>query len=174
MLFFGSEDLEVEPVQLSISSRARGPWRARSESFASLHHTLLTVSSHMPVKWGIMGTASIAGSVFEAMKTAPSAECVAIASRTDKKAATWAAERGIPKSYGSYAALLADAEIDAVYIPLPTTLHLEWVVKAAEAGKHVLVEKPVGVCEADVRTMTNALSSRNVREKLQRGCRTLP
>jgi predicted dehydrogenase len=117
----------------------------------------------MPVvRWGIMGTATIADSVQQAMRDAPSAEPVAIASRSLEKAKTWGDERGIPKAYGSYGELLADDEIDAVYIPLPTTMHLEWVVKAAEAGKHVLVEKPVGVSEAEVDKMTAACAKAGV------------
>eukprot|EP01052_Picozoa_sp_SAG31_P048206 SAG31_NODE_9986_length_1201_cov_0.738657_1_plen_96_part_00 len=90
------------------------------------------------VRWGIMGTASIAESVYEAMATATSATPVAIASRSKAKAEQWSKDRGgTMRSYGSYGALLEDSEVDAVYIPLPTTLHLEWVVKTAEAGKHV-------------------------------------
>lgn len=96
------------------------------------------------VRWGIMGTASIAEAVYEAMVAAPSSQPVAIASRSLSKAQQWSQDRGGELTpYGSYEALLADEGVDAVYIPLPTTLHLEWVVKAAEAGKHVLVEKPV-------------------------------
>lgn len=109
-----------------------------------------------------MGTATIADSVHQAMCDAPSAEPVGIASRTLEKARAWADERGIPKAFASYSELLEDDEIDAVYIPLPTTLHLEWVVKAAEAGKHVLVEKPVGVSEAEVATMTAACAKAGV------------
>jgi xylose dehydrogenase (NAD/NADP) len=116
----------------------------------------------MPVRWGIMGTATIADSVQQAMADAPSAEPVAIASRTVEKARAWADERGMPKAYGSYAELLTDDEIDAVYIPLPTTMHIEWVVKAAEAGKHILVEKPVGTNEAEVATMTAACAKAGV------------
>ena len=78
------------------------------------------------------------------------------------RGAPGADERGIPTAYGSYAELLSDPNIDAVYIPLPTTLHLEWVVNAANAGKHVLVEKPVGLCEADVQTMTDACAAAGV------------
>lgn len=114
------------------------------------------------VRWGIMGTARIADAVHKAMVTAPSAEPVAVASRSKKKAQAWADERGIAAAYGSYAELLADPSIDAVYIPLPTTMHLEWVTKAAAAGKHVLVEKPVGLSEADVQTMTDACAEAGV------------
>ena len=84
------------------------------------------------------------------------------ASRTLEKARAWADERGIPKAFASYAELLADETIDAVYVPLPTTLHLEWVTKAANAGKHVLVEKPVGVSEGDVAQMVAACQANGV------------
>jgi predicted dehydrogenase len=115
-----------------------------------------------PVRWGIMGTARIADSVHQAMVAAPAAQCVAVASRTQDKAAAWAEQRGIPSAYGSYAELLGDANVDAVYIPLPTTLHLEWVTKAALAKKHVLVEKPVGLSEREVQRMVEACRANGV------------
>jgi predicted dehydrogenase len=73
----------------------------------------------------------------------------ALASRDASKARVAAAELGVPKSYGSYDALVADPEIDAIYIPLPNHLHVEWTARAAEAGKHVLCEKPIGLVAAD-------------------------
>jgi predicted dehydrogenase len=115
-----------------------------------------------PVCWGIMGTARIANTVLAAMQDAPSAVCTAIASRSEQKAKEWGTERGIEKAYGSYEQLLADEEIDAVYIPLPTSLHVEWVVKAAQAKKHVLVEKPAAVTTAELETMVSACSENNV------------
>ena len=81
---------------------------------------------------------------------------VAVASRSQEKAEAYAQEKGIPKAYGSYEALLADPEIDAIYNPLPNTLHCEWTVRAAEAGKHVLCEKPI------VPTLACGLSRTNV------------
>ena len=82
--------------------------------------------------------------------------------RRGRKAAAWAAERGIPKSYGSYQALLDDPAVEVVYIPLPTTLHVEWVHKACAAGKHVLIEKPVGLDAAAVAGMVRAAAAAGV------------
>ena len=77
----------------------------------------------------------------------------AIASREEAKARQAAQELGIPRSYGSYEALISDPDIDAVYIPLPNHLHVEWTTRAAEAGKHVLCEKPIGLTAADADTL---------------------
>lgn len=119
-------------------------------------------ASERKLRWGFMGAASIASKNFHAVKGSARNEIVAIASRSEEKARSWAAERGIPKAYGSYEALLADPDIDAVYIPLPTTLHVEWVSKAAAAGKHVLVEKPVAVTLPDAQAMIAACRAANV------------
>ena len=86
----------------------------------------------------------------------------AIASRTQSKADAAAAELGIPKAYRSYEALLADETIEAVYIPLPNHLHLEWTMAAAAAGKHVLCEKPLALTSADARRMIAASQGANV------------
>ena len=99
-----------------------------------------------PVGWGVLGCASIAlDRVIPAMAGADSARLVAIASRALPKAEQAAARLGIPKAYGSYEALLADPEVEVVYIPLPNGLHAEWTIKALRAGKHVLCEKPIAV-----------------------------
>jgi D-xylose 1-dehydrogenase (NADP+, D-xylono-1,5-lactone-forming) len=94
------------------------------------------------VKWGIVSTADINRKVIPGATESTKVELVAVASRTQERADAYAAEWGIPRAYGSYEALLADPEIEAVYISLPNTLHTEWSVKAVEAGKHVLCEKP--------------------------------
>ena len=83
-------------------------------------------------------------------------EPVAVASRSLERARSFAQEHGIPRHYGSYEELLADPEIDAVYNPLPNSLHAEWVIKAAEAGKHTLCEKPMGDTAAQVQEMAAA------------------
>jgi predicted dehydrogenase len=98
------------------------------------------------VRWGVLSTARIACTkVIPAMQRGRSAEVVAIASRDRDRAARAAAELGVARSYGSYDALLDDPDIDAVYIPLPNREHVPWAIRAAEACKHVLVEKPVGL-----------------------------
>ena len=100
------------------------------------------------IRWGVLGVASIAvRKVIPGMQKGAFSEVAAIASRDLAKAQTAARDLGLAKAYGSYAALLADPEIDAIYNPLPNHLHVPWSIKAAEAGKHVLCEKPVG-CNA--------------------------
>lgn len=98
------------------------------------------------VKWGVISTADIGLSkVLPAMKQGQHCELVGIASRNLSKAQEAASQLEIPKSYGSYEALLADPEIEAVYNPLPNHLHVPWSIKAIEAGKHVLCEKPIAM-----------------------------
>ena len=103
------------------------------------------------VRWGVLGAAAIAvGRTIPALLKAPSASLDAIASRDLAKARAVADAQGIPRAYGSYDALLADPDIDAVYVPLPNQLHLEWSARAMEAGKHVLCEKPLCLNAGDV------------------------
>src|SRR5690242_12084559 len=109
------------------------------------------------IRWGVLGAARIATvKVIPAMQKGKLADVTAIASRDHAKAEKAAEELGIPKAYGSYEDLLADPEIDAVYIPLPNHLHVPWSVRAAEAGKHVLCEKPVGMNADEVKTLIAA------------------
>lgn len=96
-----------------------------------------------PVRWGILSTADINRKVIPGAKASPKVDLVGVASRTQERAEHYASWWEIPRAYGSYEALLADDEIDAVYISLPNTLHCEWSIKALEAGKHVLCEKPL-------------------------------
>jgi predicted dehydrogenase len=99
-----------------------------------------------PVAWGVLGAARIAlNKVMPGMQNSRWCEIRAIASRSGTNARRAAEALGIPKSYGSYEALLADPEIEAIYIPLPNHLHVPWVLKAAQAGKHVLCEKPIAL-----------------------------
>ena len=98
------------------------------------------------VRWGVLGVAKIAtAKVIPAMQRGLVSEVVAIASCDEGRAADAARSIGMAKAYGSYDALLADADIDAVYIALPNHLHVPWSIRAAEAGKHVLCEKPIGL-----------------------------
>ena len=104
-----------------------------------------------PVRWGILSTAGIGlNRVIPAMQHVPSCSVLAIASR-DGAAARAAADRlSIERAYGSYDALLEDPDIEAVYIPLPNHLHVEWCAKAMQAGKHVLCEKPIALTAAEL------------------------
>jgi predicted dehydrogenase len=95
------------------------------------------------IRWGILSTARINRSLLDPIKEASRSELAAVASRDLDRAKAYAAEKGIPQAYGSYEELLADPNIDVIYNPLPNALHCEWTVKAAEAGKHVLCEKPL-------------------------------
>ena len=106
------------------------------------------------VRWGVLGTAKIAlAKVVPAMQRSPWCEIVAIASRNLAKAKAAARELNIAKAYGSYEELLADKSIDAVYNPLPNHLHVPYTIKAAEAGKHVLCEKPIALNADEARTL---------------------
>ena len=100
----------------------------------------------MPVTWGVL---SVSGHyelrINTPIRKSALLQMKAIASRSKERAVQAAGRLGIPKAYGSYEELLADREIEVVYIPLPNNLHAEWVKKAADAGKHVLCEKPFGM-----------------------------
>lgn len=107
--------------------------------------------------WGVLSTSKFAGrSLIPATKKSKYSEVTAVASRDKERATTFAAKLNIPKTYGSYEALIADPSIDVVYIPLPNNMHVDWALKALEAGKHVLCEKPVGLNYADARRLENA------------------
>jgi predicted dehydrogenase len=105
---------------------------------------------HAPVRWGVLGAANIAiEKVIPAMMRSARSRVVAIASRDEAKATGAAKRLGIPRAYGSYEALLADSDIEAIYNPLPNHLHVPWSIRAAEAGKHVLCEKPIALSAAE-------------------------
>ncbi|XP_027336619.1 uncharacterized oxidoreductase At4g09670-like [Abrus precatorius] len=117
------------------------------------------------VGFGILGCANIARKVARAIGLAPNATLCAISSRSKEKADKFAAENGIPESvkvYGSYDQVLEDPSVDAVYIPLPTSLHVRWVVMAATKKKHVLVEKPVALDVAELDLILEACESNGV------------
>lgn len=106
------------------------------------------------IRWGVLGTAAIGlKKVIPAMMRGQYTSVVAIASRDLAKAKEAAASLGIPTAYGSYEELLADPGIDAIYNPLPNQLHVPWTIKAAEAGKHVLCEKPLSLTVAEAETL---------------------
>jgi len=103
------------------------------------------------IRWGVLGAAAIAtGRTMPAINAAPSATLLALASRDAAKGASVAQQFGIPRVYATYEALLADPEIDAVYVPLPNQLHFEWSKRALQAGKHVLCEKPLCISADEV------------------------
>src|SRR5260221_6216417 len=105
----------------------------------------------MKLRWGILGAARINKALVPPLQASERNELVAVASRRLEKAEAEARQWGIPRSFGSYEALLADSGIDVVYVPLPNALHAEWTIRAARAGKHVLCEKPLALSleEAD-------------------------
>ena len=108
------------------------------------------------LNWGLLSTARINRALFDPLRTSKRNRLLAVASRTRDKADAYARERKIERAYGSYADLLADPEIDVVYNPLPNHLHAEWTIKAVEAGKHVLCEKPLALTLAEVDAMSAA------------------
>jgi predicted dehydrogenase len=109
------------------------------------------------VCWGVLSTANIGvRKVIPAMQAGQYCDMAAIASRDLGRAQAVARELGIPKAYGSYEELLADPEIEAVYIPLPNHLHVPWSIRALEAGKHVLCEKPIGLTSAEAQELLDA------------------
>lgn len=116
------------------------------------------------VRFGILCTAEIATKVCRAIQNSMNSEVVGVASRNLDKANEWAKKHDIPKGYGSYEELIADKSIDVIYIPLPTAFKTEWAVKAANAGKHVLVEKPLPGLKSDeeVLAMINACKANNL------------
>lgn len=109
------------------------------------------------IRWGVLSTALIGTKkVIPAMQKGTYSEVTGIASRNLEKAQAAAAELGIPKAYGSYEELLADPEIDAIYNPLPNHLHVPWSIKALQAGKHVLCEKPIALSSAEGQMLVDA------------------
>jgi xylose dehydrogenase (NAD/NADP) len=109
-----------------------------------------------PVRFGFLSTARINRRLLAAAAKSERAEVVAVASRDADRAGAYAVEHGIPRSHGSYEALLEDREVDAVYISLPNSLHVEWSVRALAAGKHVLCEKPLTRSPAEAEEAFNA------------------
>ncbi|CAN8303392.1 unnamed protein product [Cochlearia groenlandica] len=106
------------------------------------------MATDIPIKIGVMGCADIARKISRAIQLAPNATLTALASRSLEKARMFANTNGYPKSakiHGTYESILDDPDVDALYLPLPTSLHLEWAIRAAEKGKHILLEKPVAM-----------------------------
>lgn len=122
------------------------------------------MSDLAPVRWGVLSTADIGiNKVIPAMQRSELSPVDAIASRSAEGAADAARALDIPKVYGSYEELLGDEDIEAVYIPLPNHLHAEWTIAAAEAGKHVLCEKPMALTSAQASAMIDACDAAGVK-----------
>jgi xylose dehydrogenase (NAD/NADP) len=103
-----------------------------------------------PVRWGLLSTARINNAILDAAAQSDRAEVVAVASRDRGRAGAYAREHGIARAHGGYGGLLEDDDVEVVYVPLPNSLHVEWSIRALEAGKHVLCEKPMGRRAAEV------------------------
>lgn len=113
------------------------------------------------LRWGVLGVADIAmKKVIPGTRASPSSTVAAIASRDPRRARAAADALGIPRAHGTYQALLDDPEVDAVYVPLPNHLHVPWSIRALEAGKHVLCEKPIGMSSDEARRLQAAAGSR--------------
>ena len=114
------------------------------------------------LKWGLMGAGRIAGSFARGLARTEHATALAIGSRSLEKAQRFAEEHGIERAYGSYEDLLSDPDVDAVYIALPNHLHAEWSIKSAQAGKHILCEKPVTLNAAELEDVLAVVKASDV------------
>ena len=120
--------------------------------------------SDRKIRWGVLSTADIGlGAVIPAIQSSDLGEVVAISSRDADRAGRAAADLGIPTAHGSYEALLDDPAVDAVYNPLPNHLHAEWTMKAADAGKHVLCEKPLAMSSEQAQLMVDHCAAAGVK-----------
>jgi D-xylose 1-dehydrogenase (NADP+, D-xylono-1,5-lactone-forming) len=108
------------------------------------------------LNWGFLGAAKIGRSLAPAIAASKYARAYGVASRSREKSEVYARENGFERSYGSYQALLKDPNVDVIYNPLPNHLHCEWTIRALEAGKHVLCEKPLALNVAECRRMIAA------------------
>ena len=113
----------------------------------------MTVGNNGPLRIGILSTANIGRHFAAGVQGSDTVRIVAVASRQQAAAQAFADKNAIPRALDSYEALLADPEVEAIYNPLPNSLHAEWTIRALEAGKHVLCEKPIAVTAADARAM---------------------
>ncbi len=122
----------------------------------------LSVPLRVPLRIGVLGAANIARLFIEAARPSPNVRIGAVASRDVAKGKAFAAALGVPVVHGSYDDLLADPAIDAIYNPLPNNLHAEWSIRAAEAGKHVLCEKPLCLTSREASAMFDAAERHGV------------
>jgi xylose dehydrogenase (NAD/NADP) len=122
----------------------------------------MTPDSQDPVRLGVLGAARIARLLIDAVRPSRKISGAAIASRDRQRATAFARDTGVARVHATYDALLADPEIDAVYAPLPNNLHAEWSIRAANAGKHVLCEKPLASSASEARAMFDAATRNRV------------
>lgn len=114
------------------------------------------------LRWGLLSTARINRALLPPLLSSPRNELTAVASRDLEKAKKYASERDIPRAFGSYEAMLADPDVDVIYNPLPNSMHTEWTVKATQAGKHVLCEKPLANTVEEVDAIADAAQKAGV------------
>ena len=115
------------------------------------------------LRWGILATGSIAGSFAEGVLNSETGQLVAVGSRSQESADKFASQYGdIPNRHANYQDLLDDSEVDAIYIATPHPMHKEWAVKAANGGKHILCEKPIGINESEAKEIIAAAQSNDV------------
>jgi D-xylose 1-dehydrogenase (NADP+, D-xylono-1,5-lactone-forming) len=115
-----------------------------------------TTMTDKTLNWGLLSTAAINRALIPPLRASSRNRLIAVGSRNQASADTYAKQRDIPKAYGSYEALLADPDIDVIYNPLPNHLHAQWSIKAMQAGKHVLCEKPLALTLAEIDAMAAA------------------
>lgn len=111
---------------------------------------------YSPLRWGLLSTARINRALIKPIRSSERNTLVAVASRSEENAQNYASKWNIPRAFGSYQAMLDDPEIDVIYNSLPNHLHAEWTIKALQAGKHVLCEKPIAISLAEVDAMQTA------------------
>jgi predicted dehydrogenase len=138
--------------------------RARAKNRRLTRHgdrvPLAQTMTQAPLRIGVLGAARIAPpALLRPARAIPEVSVVAIAARDPRRARSFAARHGIPRVHGTYAELVGDPDVDAVYNPLPNSLHCEWTVRALEAGKHVLCEKPLAANASEAEQMARAASS---------------
>ena len=115
-----------------------------------------------PLRWGLLSTARINKALFPPLRMSPRNILTAIASRDLTRAQAYAKEHNIPRAFSSYEEMLADPDVDVIYNPLPNSMHTEWTVKAAQAGKHVLCEKPLANTVEEVDEIADAAKKAGV------------
>src|ERR1051326_3602676 len=120
------------------------------------------MKSHRKLQWGILSTGRIAGALARALATSKTGELLAVGSRSQEAADKFGDEHKAPRRYSSYEALLADPDVEAMYIAPPHPVHVEWAIKAAEAGKHILCEKPIGINHAEAMAIIEAARRHDV------------